>query len=170
MHFICLTPTYGRPSLVANALMLFLDQDLPAGDTAHMAILDDARQIRPQSDRQGPLSWEIFNALAWIPLPRMTPRCWPRWAESRAIRRQSTSSGTTTTCIRRGTWRRSAPRSGRRRRGGTRRWCGVPTASIRPSRCRGKSRPPAASTGRLAIWAPLLQNLGGWPEHGAGDV
>lgn len=70
MHFICLTPTYGRPSLVANALALFLDQQLPAGDTAYLAILDDAEQITPQAGRRGPLSWEVFAHPLWIPLPR----------------------------------------------------------------------------------------------------
>ena len=36
MHLVCLTPTYGRPSLVRNALALFLRQQLRDGDTAHI--------------------------------------------------------------------------------------------------------------------------------------
>lgn len=164
MHFICLTPTYGRPSLVANALMLFLDQELPAGDTAYLAILDDACQIRPQSGRQGALSWEVFNAPAWIPLPRKyaalldalggitgNPQTvyvvwddddvylpWHLAAIGAAIRPPAT-------------WAHPS-----------RVWS---TYGIDPAVEMPRQEPAAGRFhGALAIWAPLLKHLGGWPD------
>jgi len=68
MHLICLTPTYGRPSLVRNALALFLGQQLRPGDTAHMVILDDAGQIATQHGGTSPLTWQVECRHEWIPL------------------------------------------------------------------------------------------------------
>lgn len=70
MHFVCLTPTWGRPSLVANTVALFQAQELPAGDTAYLAILDDATQIAEQSGGDAQHRWEVFGHPVWIPLPR----------------------------------------------------------------------------------------------------
>lgn len=70
MHIACLCPTYGRPSLVANSLALFLGQQLRHGDTAHLTILDDADQISAQTCASGPLTWSVTPVRAWIPLPR----------------------------------------------------------------------------------------------------
>lgn len=68
MHLICLTPTYGRPTLAANALALYLAQQLRSGDTAHMLIFDDAGQISAQSGGQSPQTWEVMSQATWIPL------------------------------------------------------------------------------------------------------
>jgi hypothetical protein len=70
MHLVCLTPTYGRPSLVRNALALFLRQQLRPGDTAHMLILADDGLINSQQARVGPLSWEVVASSTWWPLTR----------------------------------------------------------------------------------------------------
>jgi hypothetical protein len=48
MKISCLVPTYGRPTLVQNAIACFLAQDYPA-DRRRLLILDDAGQITPQS-------------------------------------------------------------------------------------------------------------------------
>ena len=70
MHYICLCPTYGRPSMPANALQLFLGQDLRLGDTAVLEIFDDAGQIAAQ---QGKLfhnrAYRVISQEEWIPLP-----------------------------------------------------------------------------------------------------
>ena len=47
MNLCCLMPTYGRPSLVQNAIACFLAQDYPA-KRRRLLILDDAGQIAPQ--------------------------------------------------------------------------------------------------------------------------
>jgi glycosyltransferase involved in cell wall biosynthesis len=47
MGISCLMPTYGRPTLVQNAIACFLAQDYPAGKR-RLLILDDAGQIAPQ--------------------------------------------------------------------------------------------------------------------------
>ena len=47
MHLTALCPTYGRPSLAANAAALFLAQTLRDGDTAELVIFDDAGQLQP---------------------------------------------------------------------------------------------------------------------------
>jgi hypothetical protein len=47
MRISCLMPTYGRPTLVQNAIACFLAQDYPA-DKRRLLILDDAGQIAPQ--------------------------------------------------------------------------------------------------------------------------
>ena len=70
MQFLCLCPTYGRPSLVANSLALFLGQQLPASDTAHLLIFDDAGQITRQAGVRGSLSWSVISARSWLPLQR----------------------------------------------------------------------------------------------------
>jgi len=70
MHFICLCPTFGRPSLVANAVQLFLDQDLSAEHTAQLVIFDDAGQIRNQSCVGSQKSWSVISVPDWGPLPR----------------------------------------------------------------------------------------------------
>lgn len=74
MQFICLCPTYGRPSLVRNTLALFLAQQLHDEDAAHLVIFDDANQIAEQASRHndGRLqhTWQVLNAPEWIPLPR----------------------------------------------------------------------------------------------------
>ena len=77
MHFVCLCPTHGRPSLVANALQLFLDQDLWDGDTAHFQIFDDANQIASQMQTEifgypaaASKSYGVISSHVWIPLPR----------------------------------------------------------------------------------------------------
>jgi hypothetical protein len=73
MHFVCLCPTYGRPSLVANAVRLFLDQRLPNEDSAHLVIFDDANQIAEQAHgdpARDRWSWRVISQPDWIPLPR----------------------------------------------------------------------------------------------------
>lgn len=70
MHLVCLCPTYGRPSLVRNALALFLGQQLRPGDSAHFLILDDANQIRTQHGGRHPLTWQCVAHDTWIPLTR----------------------------------------------------------------------------------------------------
>ena len=70
MHLIALCPTYGRPSLVRNALALFLAQRLADGDTAHLLILDDAGQIATQRGDSGRLTWQVECRREWIPLTR----------------------------------------------------------------------------------------------------
>jgi hypothetical protein len=70
MHVICLCPTYGRPSLVANSLALFLGQRLRDGDSAHLLILDDAGQIRTQRGGLDRLTWQVECRREWIPLTR----------------------------------------------------------------------------------------------------
>lgn len=75
MHLVCLCPTYGRPSLAANALALFVEQDLRQIDTADMVILDDAGQIDEHhgSDGNHRKRWVIFSRDAWQPLPTKYP-------------------------------------------------------------------------------------------------
>lgn len=71
MHFICLCPTFGRPSLVANALQLFLDQDLPPAHSSELVIFDDAGQIAAQESQISNLkSYRVISQPDWIPLPR----------------------------------------------------------------------------------------------------
>jgi hypothetical protein len=47
MNLCCLVPTYGRPTLLQNAIACFLAQDHPP-QQRRMLILDDAGQITPQ--------------------------------------------------------------------------------------------------------------------------
>jgi hypothetical protein len=70
MHLTCLCPTYGRPSIVRNALALFLAQQLRPGDTAHLLIWADDGLIPSQAGTHGPLSWEVVGTHDWIPLTR----------------------------------------------------------------------------------------------------
>lgn len=56
MKISCLMPTYGRPTLVANAIACFLAQDYPA-DKRRLLILDDAGQIAPQSGD----GWSVWS-------------------------------------------------------------------------------------------------------------
>jgi hypothetical protein len=72
MHYVCLCPTYGRPSLAANALALFLAQRLRDGDTALLVIFDDVPQILPYRE-----AWPDNKSLIvltaadrWYPLPQ----------------------------------------------------------------------------------------------------
>lgn len=70
MHFICLCPTYGRPSLIDNTLFLFTGQSLRRPHTAHLVIYDDADQIVEQGGNyDGQLSWQVITEEQWIPLP-----------------------------------------------------------------------------------------------------
>lgn len=70
MKFICLCPTFGRPSMVANAVQLFLDQKLLFGDTARLEIFDDAGQISDQHRQASHFSsWRVISQPDWIPLP-----------------------------------------------------------------------------------------------------
>lgn len=68
MHLVCLTPTYGRPSLVRNALALFLRQQLRPGDTAHMLIFADDGLIPAQTGGSGRWTWEVMASSTWVPL------------------------------------------------------------------------------------------------------
>jgi len=68
VHLICLCPTYGRPSLVANALALFLRQQLFPPHSTHLHIFDDAGQLLPASSHEGNLSWTVESQEKWIPL------------------------------------------------------------------------------------------------------
>ena len=52
----CLCPTYGRPSLLANALACYLAQDYPA-DRRELIILDDAGQYVPTTGS----GWELIS-------------------------------------------------------------------------------------------------------------
>jgi len=52
----CLCPTYGRPSLLANALACYLAQDYPA-DRRELIILDDAGQYFPTTQS----NWELIS-------------------------------------------------------------------------------------------------------------
>jgi hypothetical protein len=56
MKIAALTPTYGRPRLVANALACFLAQDYPV-EKRQLLILDDAGQIAPQSGAD----WQVWS-------------------------------------------------------------------------------------------------------------
>jgi hypothetical protein len=60
VHLVALCPTYGRPSLVSNALALFLAQDLRPDDTAHLVIYDDAGQIATQTGGNGKHTWQVL--------------------------------------------------------------------------------------------------------------
>lgn len=60
MYIACLCPTYGRPSLVANAMACFMHQELQ-GHTAELWILDDANQIAPQSGGRDGQRWHIYT-------------------------------------------------------------------------------------------------------------
>ena len=75
MHLVCLCPTYGRPSLAANALALFKAQVLRPFDSADLVILDDAGQIDEQFeiDPPGRKRWVVFSRDAWQPLPTKYP-------------------------------------------------------------------------------------------------
>ena len=68
MHLVCLTPTYGRPSLVRNALALFLRQQLRPGDTAHLFVYADDGLIPSQVGGEPPLTWEVWGTNDWVPL------------------------------------------------------------------------------------------------------
>lgn len=77
MHYVCLCPTYGRPSLVANAYSLFLAQSLDAGETAEFVVFDDANQIQSIAVQpvgslgsNGLRTARVVTADRWIPLPR----------------------------------------------------------------------------------------------------
>jgi hypothetical protein len=71
MHFICLCPTYGRPSLVRNSLALFHLQHLLPGDSAHMVFFEDAGLLTYQLGHAGHAkTYEVRTRDAWIPLPR----------------------------------------------------------------------------------------------------
>lgn len=48
MRFLILCPTFGRPTLLANAVACYLAQDYPA-ELRHLRILDDAGQYSGQS-------------------------------------------------------------------------------------------------------------------------
>jgi hypothetical protein len=67
MHLSCLCPTYGRPSLVATAAKLFLNQRLRPCDTADLIVLDDANQIAPQkiTSHDSTRTVWIFNLPHW---------------------------------------------------------------------------------------------------------
>jgi hypothetical protein len=71
MHFHCLTPTYGRPSLIQNTLALFQAQALRRGDRASLYVLDDAGQLDPQtwSSACGSKTVQVFARHTWLPLP-----------------------------------------------------------------------------------------------------
>jgi hypothetical protein len=75
MHLVCLCPTYGRPSLPANALALFKAQVLRPFDTADLVIFDDAGQIDEQFEIDPPnrKRWVVFSRNAWQPLPTKYP-------------------------------------------------------------------------------------------------
>lgn len=47
MRLLCICPTYGRPTLLANSLALFQQQEYPR-DQCKLLILDDAGQYDPQ--------------------------------------------------------------------------------------------------------------------------
>lgn len=68
MHIVALCPTYGRPTLVRNALALFLRQELWHGHTAHLLIYADDGLIPEQHGRQGSMSWEVLASGTWVPL------------------------------------------------------------------------------------------------------
>lgn len=70
MRMTALCPTYGRPTLVRNALALFLGQELRPGDTAHLLIWSDDGLLDTQQGWQGSLSWEVVGTREWIPLTR----------------------------------------------------------------------------------------------------
>jgi len=71
VHFVCLCPTYGRPAMPANALQLFIDQDLRLGDTAILEIFDDAGQIANQAGQlPHNRAYRVISQADWIPLPR----------------------------------------------------------------------------------------------------
>jgi hypothetical protein len=70
MHLVCLCPTYGRPSMPANAAALFLSQRLRVGDTAELIIFDDAGQIAPQTLYD---CIHVISQPTWRPLPQKYP-------------------------------------------------------------------------------------------------
>lgn len=71
VHFICLCPTYGRPSLVCNSLALFRMQKLHSGDSAHLVFFEDAGQLDYQLGPAGvSKTYEVRTREQWIPLPR----------------------------------------------------------------------------------------------------
>lgn len=75
MHLSCLCPTYGRPSLVATAAKLFLNQRLRPVDTADLIVLDDADQIAPQAitSRDGTRTVYVSNLPRWTRLQLKYP-------------------------------------------------------------------------------------------------
>jgi hypothetical protein len=56
MKISCLMPTYGRPTLVQNAIACFEAQDYPA-DRRRLLILDDAGQIAPHHSE----GWSVWS-------------------------------------------------------------------------------------------------------------
>jgi hypothetical protein len=70
MHLVCLCPTFGRPSMPANAAACFLGQKLRVGDTAEMIIFDDAGQIAPQTLYD---CIHVITSDFWRPLPQKYP-------------------------------------------------------------------------------------------------
>lgn len=70
MHYVCLCPTHGRPSMPANALQLFLDQALPPKHTAQLVIFDDAGQIASQACLLTDRTWSVISVPDWGPLPQ----------------------------------------------------------------------------------------------------
>lgn len=68
MQAVCLCPTFGRPSLVRNALALFLAQDLAPGQSAHLLIYADDGLIPTQSGGKPPLTWDVWGTNDWVPL------------------------------------------------------------------------------------------------------
>jgi len=59
MYLACLMPTFGRPSLAANSLALYLRQKLE-GHTADLFILDDAGQIASQCGGEPGHRWHVY--------------------------------------------------------------------------------------------------------------
>jgi hypothetical protein len=62
MNLCCLMPTYGRPTLVQNAIACFMAQDYPAV-RRRLLILDDAGQIAPQDGD----SWVLCSTPVRMP-------------------------------------------------------------------------------------------------------
>jgi hypothetical protein len=81
MKIACLTPTYGRPRLVANAVACFEAQDHRAADR-RLLILDDAAQI----SGEGP-TWRIWSTAGrygslpekYAALMGLLAAWWPEW-------------------------------------------------------------------------------------------
>lgn len=75
---LCLCPTYGRPSLAANALACFSAQDYQA-EFRHLVMIDDAGQIMTPMQ---PTPWTVFSTPRFPSLPakyNILAQVWPEY-------------------------------------------------------------------------------------------
>lgn len=74
-ELLCIMPTYGRPSLAANALACFMAQDYPS-HLRHMLIVDDAQQI---ASGDSEFNWSVLSLeKRAVSLPDKYNQAWQR--------------------------------------------------------------------------------------------